>query len=76
MFQNWIADKNDYVELAKNHAYLLGSFYNPEAAKKLFDEDKKIISSEEDFEASRKLMLQDRALKNENKRKKKRKLKK
>ena len=38
MFQNWIADKNDYVELAKNHAYLLGSFYNPEAAKKLFDE--------------------------------------
>ena len=78
MFQNWIADQNDNMEIAKNHAYLVGSFYNPEAVKKLLDEDNKHISSDEDFEASTKLMLQDREIKsqNESKRKRKRKLKK
>lgn len=37
MFQNWMADQNDKMELAKNHAYLIGSFYNPEAVQQLMD---------------------------------------
>lgn len=35
MYENWIADQNDEAELAKNHAYLLASFSNPEAVKKV-----------------------------------------
>ena len=35
MFENWLADQEDLAELAKNHAYLLASFSNPEAVKEL-----------------------------------------
>lgn len=53
MFENWSADQNEKLELAKNHAYLLGSFWNPEAVKQLTGNDKnRHISSEEDLEKS------------------------
>ena len=57
MFNNWIADQNDDIELAKNHAYLLGSFWNPEAVKQLRGEDGKTYkSTDEDFNKSTQLV--------------------
>jgi len=73
MFQNWIADRDDLAELGKNHAYLVGSFHNPEAVRKMLDQDNKYASSDEEFEASTKLMLQDRKSQMESESKKKRK---
>lgn len=52
MFQNWIADQNDDAELAKNHAYLLGSFTNPEAVKQLMGTGNVFESSEEELDES------------------------
>lgn len=77
MFNNWIADQNDDVELAKNHAYLLGSFWNPEAVAKLRKEgDRTYTSTEEEFNKSTEMV--ERQLKMEQERpvkKKKRKIK-
>ena len=57
MFYNWIGDQKDNNELAKNHAYLLGSFQNPEAVKKLLDKDKEsFISTDEEFEETSKMV--------------------
>lgn len=52
MFYSWIEDKSNDVEIVKNHAYLLGSFSNPEAVKRAMSEGNKIVSSEEAFEES------------------------
>ena len=50
MYENWIADQLDDAELAKNHAYLLGSFWNPEAVKKLMgDGGNTHLSSDDDM---------------------------
>jgi hypothetical protein len=57
MFQNWAADQMDQAELAKNHAILLGSFWNPEAAKKMMgDPGNTHVSSDEEFEESIKMV--------------------
>ena len=56
MFHNWAQDQRDQAELAKNHAYLLGSFWNPEAVKELTGEKSGFESSDEDFEESTKLI--------------------
>lgn len=52
MFNNWIADQNDKAELAKNHAYLLASFSNPEAVKEILGEGNTHESNEEEYEES------------------------
>lgn len=52
MYNNWIADQNDLSELAKNHAYLLGSFWNPEAVKNLMGDGNVHISSDDEYEES------------------------
>jgi len=52
MFQSWQSDGLDDVELAKNHAYLLGSFWNPEAVKQMMDEQNVYKSTDEEFEQS------------------------
>ena len=52
MFQNWLEDRKDTSELTKNHAYLVGSFWNPEAVRELMDKGNTFESSEEDFEES------------------------
>lgn len=54
MFQNWLADQNDKGELAKNHAYLLGSFWNPEAVKQLMKEGNVHESTDEEFDETSK----------------------
>jgi RecA/RadA recombinase len=53
MFENWVADQKDDMELAKNHAYIVGSFFDPERAKKLLgDSGNTHTSSDEDMEKS------------------------
>lgn len=57
MYNNWIADQTDKSELAKQHAYLLGSFWNPEAVKKMLGEGVAThASTEEEFEESWKMV--------------------
>lgn len=52
MYNNWIADQEDKAEITKNHAYLIGSFWNPEAVKEMMGDGNVHASSEEDFEES------------------------
>ena len=48
-FFHWIQKNNDRFELAKNHAYIIGGFINPEAIKKILGANTK-KSSSEDFD--------------------------
>lgn len=60
MFENWQADQIDDAELAKNHAYLLGSFWNPEQVKKLLGEGSNVYNSTETgFDETTKLLKTD-----------------
>lgn len=59
MFYNWFGDQKDTSEVAKNHAYLVGSFYNPESVKKLLDQENgSFVSTEEEFEESSRMVLE------------------
>ena len=65
LYHNWLGDHRDNAELAKNHAYLLGSFWNSEAVQSMLN-DNVHESSDEDFEESLRMvretnlkMLQD-----------------
>lgn len=51
MYNNWIADQYDDAELAKNHAYLLASFWNPEAVQQIMG-DNTHASTDEEYEES------------------------
>jgi hypothetical protein len=51
MYNNWIADQYDDAELAKNHAYLLASFWNPEAVQQIMG-DNTHTSTDEEYEDS------------------------
>lgn len=52
MYNNWIADQNDKAELAKQHAYLLASFWNPEAVQQILGEGNVHESSDAEYEES------------------------
>jgi hypothetical protein len=56
MYENWLGDQNDDAELAKNHAYLLASFWNPEAVKQIMGEGNTHQSTEEEFEESSRMV--------------------
>lgn len=58
MYEQWLGDQRDNVELAKNHAYLLGSFFNPEAVRDMMDS---VIheSSDEDMEESMRMVVEN-----------------
>jgi len=56
MFENWLADQNDDVELAKNHALFIGAFINPEATKQFVGEGNVHISTDEEFEESSRMV--------------------
>ena len=73
MYENWIADQNDNAELAKNHAYLLGSFINPEMVKNIIGPDNVHMSTDEEFEESIKMIEEMNQKNDENKQIKKRK---
>lgn len=55
-FNNWVADQNDEAELAKNHAYLLASFWNPEAVQQILGDGNTHESTEEEYEESLKMV--------------------
>ena len=52
MYENWLEDRNEKAELAKNHAYLLASFWNPEAVKQILGDGNIHESNDEEFEES------------------------
>jgi hypothetical protein len=52
MYNNWIEDQNDQAELAKNHAYLLASFWNPEAVQEILGNGNSHKSTDEEYEDS------------------------
>lgn len=53
LYQQWIGDHKDDAELAKNHAYLLASFSNPEAVQKIMNDGNNTHqSNDEEFEES------------------------
>lgn len=56
MYENWLADQNDQSELAKNHAYLLASFWNPEAVKQILGDGNVHTSTDEEFEESTRIV--------------------
>ncbi len=61
MYENWLEDYKDKSELAKNHAYLLGSFWDPKAVQDLMGTSGNlIVSNEKEFEESTALVVQDR----------------
>lgn len=78
MYENWLADQHDSAELAKNHAYLVGSFFNPEAVKQMMGDGNVHISSDDEFEESTQI-VRDMNLKlsenlNENTKRRKRRI--
>jgi ribosomal protein L16 Arg81 hydroxylase len=56
MYSNWLEDQNDDAELAKNHAYLLASFWNPEAVQEIMGGANTHISNDEEFEESSRMV--------------------
>lgn len=54
-YEQWLGDHRDRAELTKNHALLLGSFFNPEAVKQMTNPNTH-ESSDEDMEASMKII--------------------
>lgn len=52
MYENWLADQGDEAEFAKNNAYLLASFWNPEAVQKLMNKSNVHESTSDEFEES------------------------
>jgi hypothetical protein len=61
LYEQWLGDHRDDAELAKNHAYLLGSFWNAEAVQQMLG-DNVHESSDEDMEESMR-MVRDTNLK-------------
>jgi hypothetical protein len=56
LFNNWIAAQNEQAELAKNHAYLVASFWNPEAVQKIVGDGNVHQSSDDEFEESSRMV--------------------
>jgi len=65
LFEQWVGDRKDAAELAKNHAYLLASFDHPEAVKQLVGEGNVHMSTDEEFEESSR-MVREMNLKTDN----------
>lgn len=57
LYENWLGNHRDEAELAKNHAYLLGSFWNPEAVQDLNNTNVHESSDEDEEESWQ--MVQD-----------------
>jgi hypothetical protein len=55
LYSQWLGDHRDDAELAKNHAYLLGSFSNPEAVKEMLNNNVH-ESTDEDMEESMRMV--------------------
>jgi len=51
LYHHWLGDHRDNAELAKNHAYLLGSFWNSEAVQQMLNANVH-ESTDDEFEES------------------------
>lgn len=56
MFNNWLEDNNENIELFKNHGYLIGSFFNPEAVKSITGSGNSYATSDEEFEETTRMV--------------------
>jgi hypothetical protein len=75
MFHSWIQDLNDENKLLEDQGYLIGSFINPELVKKVLGlGGDTYSSSEEDFENTTKMLLDDIKKSEKGKRKRKRRI--
>lgn len=77
MFYSWLTDQKDKAEFAKNQAYLIGSFINPEAVQKLLGESGTTHKST-DAEFAKTVELMEKEVERSNKpnhKRKKRKIK-
>lgn len=51
MFHSWVEDQNDEYKVLENQSLLIGSFINPELAKKVMGNDGEThTSTDEEFE--------------------------
>lgn len=60
-FFHWLNANNNKYELAKNHAYIIGGFINPEAVKRLLGTGNK-MSSEEDMDTTMEMIAKSKPL--------------
>lgn len=61
MYQSWLQDQQDMHKLYKDYSLFLGSFMNPEMAQSAAKMDSPDYrASDEDFEKSTQVMLQQR----------------
>ena len=61
MYVSWIEDQNQKHKFARDYSVFLGSFSNPEAARKIAKSDEPDYeSSDEDFEGSIQRVIDDR----------------
>ena len=76
MFHNWVEDFYDEHKMLENQGYLIGSFINPELVKKVLGSDsEKHVSSDEEFDAISKQILETNREQEKPLKKRKRKLK-
>lgn len=68
LFESWMEERRERAELDKNLGYLVGSFINPEAVRKLMDaEANTFASSDEEFDALSQSIVEQNRKKEEQK---------
>jgi len=61
MYHNWIEDYSDEYKLLENQGYMIGSFTNPEAVRKMLGSDAQAHeSTDNEFENLLKKIREDR----------------
>lgn len=75
-FHHWMEDQNEAIELSKYHGYLIGSFTNPEAVRKMM-EGNTVETTDEEFEKTSQMVrdasLAEKAKETKSKKRRKRK---
>jgi hypothetical protein len=60
LYESWIADLEDKHKFMKDYTILGGSFHNPDAAKQMMQaENPSIISTDEEYEKSTQMVLDE-----------------
>lgn len=67
--KHWEEDQNESYEIARSLAILIGSFYNPTAAKAMLKPEADFMSNDEEFEKSLEMVKEDKKKVEDNTRK-------
>jgi hypothetical protein len=60
MFFQWLEDFNDDFKLLENQSYIIGSFVNPEAVKRMLGKDSETFeATDEDFDKFSRQILEN-----------------